>query len=433
MRNFTPTMAILALIVVSGTGQSAKAQTFTTLHTFTGDRDGGNPVGLTLAGSGALYGATSYGGAGSNCSEGCGVVFKMTEKDSGWTLSPLYEFTGSPNGANPSAGVSIGPTGALYGTTIAGGSANYGTVFQLTPPATVCKTAICYWNEDLLYSFQGPPNDGASPSQGLLIFDTAGNIYGMTENGGTANVGTVFELSQSSNGWNENVYYSFGQSPTDGAAPSGGLVFDCAPGCGGLFGTTSSGGAGEYGGTIFQLPYSGYENILYNFIPGSGNPYEPTGTLLVDQYGNLYGTTDLGGGYGSGIVFELASQNGVWNFEVLASLECGLGPPPSALVMDSAGNLYGTCMQGTLGEQNNGMVFQLSYSHGGWHVNDLHDFNYSDSGCFPGNLVLDGNGNLYGTTWSGGSSDDNCWSSNFGFGTVWQITNLPAMRAPRLQ
>src|SRR5579863_5516370 len=163
---------------------TAQAQTFTVLHTFTGGPDGGWPfAGVTIAEPGLLYGTTDIGGTG--CGEyGCGVVFKMKQSGGGWALSPLYEFTGYPNdGASPLAGVVVGPNGLLYGTTYYGGRANYGTVFTLQPPPTVCANTLCYWHENILHSFSG--YDGQYPVYGKLVFDQAENIYGTAAEGGT--------------------------------------------------------------------------------------------------------------------------------------------------------------------------------------------------------------------------------------------------------
>src|SRR5271165_4596712 len=143
----------LSLAVLSNTAQA---------QTFTGGEDGSSPyVGVTVAHSGLLYGATNGGGA-----NGDGVVFSLLNSGSGWTLHPLHEFSGPPNdGDSPFSTILVGPNGSLYGMTQLGGSAGFGAVFELQPPPNACHAAICPpWRESILHSFQGSPNDGASPT-----------------------------------------------------------------------------------------------------------------------------------------------------------------------------------------------------------------------------------------------------------------------------
>jgi uncharacterized repeat protein (TIGR03803 family) len=143
--------AILLMVTAS---QRAEAQTFTTLHSFSG-LDGGMPTaGLTMDGAGNLYGTTQYGGTADY-----GSVFKLVHTGGSWILHPLYSFPndgGGNDGAEPYAGVTIGPDGNLYGTTTrGGGSAAYGTVFKLSPPASVCRSTLCPWRETILHRFSG--------------------------------------------------------------------------------------------------------------------------------------------------------------------------------------------------------------------------------------------------------------------------------------
>ena len=219
------TITVAALLTTA-----ANAQRFQVLHTFTG-RDGAAPyAGVTIR-AGMLYGTTTAGGT-----HGAGVVFQLAPTNSQWTFTPLYEFTGGSDGSLPYAGISIGPNGALYGTTYQGGLGD-GTVFKLTPPVTLCKTAACYWKETVLHAFQG--SDGAYPTYGNLIFDQAGNIYGTAYQGGAYGGGVVFELEQP--GGQLDVLHSFG-SGNDATNPIEGLVFDSA---GNLYGTTPEGGQVE--------------------------------------------------------------------------------------------------------------------------------------------------------------------------------------------
>src|SRR5208337_475040 len=197
-----------------------------------------------------------------------GTVFGLSKKGSNWILNPLYTFAGGNDGAVPYARVIFGPDGSLYGTTYnGGGGGDSGTVFNLKPYPTACKTALCGWQETVLYRFSGG-SDGANPGGGDLIFDQAGNLYGTTVNGGAYGAGTVFELMPFQGGWTESVLHSF--SGTDGAFPSAGLIFDKN---GNLYSTTVGGGSTPYGcGTVFKLTASGSgwrENVLYNFQCGN--------------------------------------------------------------------------------------------------------------------------------------------------------------------
>ena len=392
------TTIVFALIVVLT--QSAQAQTFKVIHTFTGKGDGATPwAGLTMDQAGNLYGTT----CGNDCAYGgnAGTVFKLSRKGSGWIFNPLYNFVGGPDGANPHAGVVFGPQGNLYGTTpysdghgCTNGS-GCGKVFGLKPLASACESAFCQWAETVLYSFRGG-SDGVAPALGNVIFDSAGNLYGTTLFGGTYSAGMAFELTSSGSGWTETHLYSF-TGGSDGGYPYAGLIFDQA---GNLYGTTSGGGA--YGaGTVFELTPSGSgwtENTLYSFTGGGDGGY-PYAGLLFDQAGVLYGATISGGQAGGGTVFKLRPSNGAWTYSLVYSFKgpggayCG---PTGDLVMDGAANLYGATQCD--GAQGEGSVFKLTPSGGSWTYSSLHDFaNGSDGGNPVGRLILDASGNLYGT------------------------------------
>jgi uncharacterized repeat protein (TIGR03803 family) len=287
--------------------------------------------------------------------------------------------------------VVIGPNGVLYGTTQTGGSGcsgyGCGTVFSLRPAPTVCKTALCPWTETVLYRFTGDP-DGANPGNGDLIFDRPGNIYGTTEEGGAYGDGAVFKLASSGGVWTATVLHSF--DGADGTSPWGGLIFDKD---GNLYGTTTSGGS-YGGGTIFELTPSGsgwQENTLHEFnhvIDGD----DSTAGLIFDPSGNLYGTTSDGGpgGGGGGTAFELTPSG---YFTTIYAFTGAFGPF-GGLTMDPDGNLYGTLPVG--GAYGPGAVFKLTPSDGGWTYASLHDFSGSDGSTPQGTLILDGHGNLYG-------------------------------------
>jgi uncharacterized repeat protein (TIGR03803 family) len=249
--------------------------------------------------TGALYGTTALGGA-----KGNGTIFKLTPSGDGYTESLLYSFRGTPNdGAGPYGALVADRTGALYGTTSQAGSnsscdGGCGTVFKLTFSGSA-------YTETVLHSFQGEP-DGARPYAALIIDDKTGTLYGTTTEGGqgpSPGYGTVFELSPSEAGYTESILHSFGGKPDDGANPQASLIEER----GELYGTTSSGGT--YGaGTVFKMvpAASNYsERLVYSFQGGTDGA-GPVASL-IDVYGALYGTT-YGGGTPSasqGTVFEL--------------------------------------------------------------------------------------------------------------------------------
>ncbi len=373
--------------------QPAQAQTFTILHLFTGAGDGGQPTaGLTMDEAGNLYGTASSGGyTAGQCTGGCGVVFKLTHKSSGWIFDPLYDFHG-PDGNGPEARVIFGPDGTLYGTTILGGAESEGIVFRLAPPAHICAHVSCPWTETVLHSFGGA-GDGEYPTPGDLTFDRAGNIYGTTQDGGSYGAGTVYELSPSNGGWTENILYSFQGSNGDGLSPTAGVIFDNA---GDLYGTTFLGGFDD-AGTVYELTRSASgwtETILHHFSAASGS-YEPHGGLVFDSSGNLYGTTlDAGGG----TAYELVPSNGSWTFNVLYAFSAATGSFASP-TLDAEGNLYGTL---NFAPQE---VFRLTQSNGRW---TLTGFNGAPGTFAEGNVILDAAGNLYTTASEGCGPGPGC-------------------------
>jgi len=253
----------------------------------------------------------------------------------------------------------------------------------------------------LLHGFAGAPNDGAIPAAGLVA-DATGNHYGTTAFGGLTNCGalgevgcgTLFKLDSSGG---ETVLHKF--AGADGAFPAAGLLMDSA---GNLYGTTVNGGSagfcGNFGcGIVFKLSPSGIFTLLYAFSGGSdgGNP---TAGLISDTAGNLYGTTGFGGNFGIGVVFKLDPTN---HETVLHTFNGADGAEPSApLIMDSAGNLYGTTFRG--GASDSGTIFKVNSSTGAFTV--LHSFTGSTEGGHLGaGLLMDAGGNLYSTTESGGT------------------------------
>jgi uncharacterized repeat protein (TIGR03803 family) len=444
----------------------------TILYAFTGGSDAEYPeYPLTFDRAGNLYGA-AYGGGGLGFCDygGCGTVFELTPTGSGqWSESVLWRFNNSVDGYEPSGPVLVntegqvfgelyyghdvgqhglifslsnpggewalstvsgftygdgfdsytsllaGSKGNLFGTTAYGGAAGLGAVIEMT------QASGGGWNEKMIYSF---PTGGYYPNlfdpttlPSPLIADAAGNLYGETQAAGTKNVGTVYELSPAANGtWRETTLYSFTGGVT-GVAPSGGLIMDSA---GNLYGTTLYGGKDTIAdkwrsgkGVVFELS-PGTNGVwtaktLHQFAGYPTDGAQSAAGLVLDSAGNLYGTTTIGGngcgiGIGCGAVFELSPANGAWQETLLHSFQGGAqdgSGPLSSLVFDKSGNLYGTTQSGGSGYA--GTVFELSLAaNGQWNESFVFEFPDSESnGNPPGNLAMDAVGNIYGTTSAG--------------------------------
>ena len=395
------TLICLCLItLVASLGPAAYAQTFTAIHAFNGVSGALPEAGVTIR-AGVLYGTTPCVSYPSNCDNG--TVYEIIPVGSNWYFTPISIL--SENAAQPQARVVFGPDNHLYSASFAGGPQQHGSVFNLTPKPTICRTANCFWTENVLYLFKDSP-DGASPGGGDLIWDPMGNIYGATFSGGTSNLGTVFQMTKSGDNWTEAPVYSF--TGPDGAGPFAGVILDSN---GNLFGTTQQGGL--YGfGTVFELTYninSGWtETVLYSFQNLSDGQL-PIAGLVGDSAGNLYGATSDGGGGGGGALFELSPAGNSWAFTLLYSftgqqgMYCG---PRASLSMDNPGNLYGTTLCD--GANNLGNVFKLTNTQNGWQYTSLHDFTGGSDGAEPGsNVTFDTNSNLYGTAGTGGNSSCN--------------------------
>jgi uncharacterized repeat protein (TIGR03803 family) len=413
---------VLTLTAITfGLAVSAQAQAF--LYSFPGGWQGGSPLGaLVFDQAGNLYGTASAYGFRGNCINpvGCGIVFKVSPGADGWTETVLHTFSGGWDGGDPSSNLIVDKAGNLYGTTAAGGNSTLchrlgcGVVFELSPASSGA------WKETVLHAFSGG-RDGMQPTAGLT-FDNAGNLYGTTESGGSLSAcfgngcGTVFELSPKASGpWKEIVLRSF-LGVYDGANPLAGLVFDTA---GNLYGTTSQGGSG-YTGTVFRLaPLSGgawQETVLYRFLGPPQDGFDPRSTMVFDTAGNLYGTTVYGGSAGIGAVFELSpGANGAWKETLIASLTDSSTQgafPVAGVAFDAGGNLWGTASSG--GFNNSGGVFELSAgSDGSWTIQRFIIFDGYTGATPAAGLILDASGNFYGTTEAGGP---------LGYGEVFEIT-----------
>jgi len=412
---------------------SAHAQQFTVVHAFTTTDNLNAGTSLARDQFGNLYGASTESIL--QCPGGihCGAIYKLSLEGQ---LSTLYSFQGPPDGASPNsvvsvAGVSITNPGTLYGTTMYGGTSTYqecdqgagcGTVFKLTSSG----------QETILHSFTEPPNDGILPSAGVIAVPgpTPGSgevLYGTTYYGGPYSVngnpgeGTVYEVA---NGV-QSVLYDF-TGGADGALPFAPLLFRQ----GALYGTTVFGGTGDcvtsFGtgcGTVFGI-IGGHQSVLHSFTSRSDGGF-PAAGLIADIAGNLYGTAVLGGDLncqpggqglppGCGTVFKISTAG---QLSVLYTFTGGTDGawPSAALVIDSAGNLYGTAVFGgnlnctVGGGPGCGTVFKIDT---GGNFSVLHTFSGSD-GSYPLALIQDKQGNLYGVAEFGGPTD---------YGVVYKLT-----------
>jgi hypothetical protein len=417
------------------------------LYSFQGGTDGATPAGgVVFDKQGNLYGATQQGG-GSNCSPmaACGTVYQLAppaKQGDPWTETVLHVFRGKQynDGEFPSGGVIADAAGNIYGTTAYGGTGDCvllgikggcGTVFELSPP----QTNGGKWTYAILYSF-ATAKQGYVP-WGDLVFDSAGNLYGATYFGGGKGTtcdafykycGAIFELSppKTKGGkWTEQILHSFAGG-TDGANPTGGLVLNYA---GAIFGTTSAGGStdcqGPGCGTAFELEPPAKtdgtwkENILHVFTGGDDGA-GPNGGLIFDSKGALYGTAGGGGTQGLGVVFQLkAKPSGRWVESVLHDFtDNAQGRGPGGPVVLNSAG----DLYGTAfaGPYSRGVVFRLSESGGGdWAFSDIYGFSGPPDGSYPSApLTFDKNRNLYSTT-EGGGTGQVCQG---GCGTVYEVS-----------
>lgn len=401
------TLAVLFTLLLA-TLPSAHAQPETVLYNFCSQPnciDGANPAAsLTPDGAGNFYGTTQLGGANMY-----GTVFELSPNGvGGYSETVLYSFCSLQNctdGASPDSYVTSDGRGNLYGTTYYGGLfasgsySGYGLVFELSPEAGgACPSGSNSgngWCETVLYNFMSTP-DGAFPFSGLT-WDSYGNLYGTTYGGGSG-TGAVYELSPNGKGgWSEQIIYDSG-----GYA---GLTID---GSGNLYGADD-----VANGHVFELSPNGSgawrANILHTFTANRTDGSDPEGTPVLDSAGNIYGTTVSGGARkGMGTVWKLTpAPGGEYTEEILSSFIWTYGSNPKGTVLlDSSGNIYSTtafgihkspCYDGC------GTVFELVAGGSGYEWALVWTFNGTDGGNPVDTLILDG-GNLYGTTYGGGTS-----------------------------
>ncbi len=336
------------------------------------------------------------------------VVFLLLSPASASSRAKILLSFKPTQGAHPWGTLIFDTAGNLYGTTQEGGTPNCGPRYKGC--GTIFQLAPQFdgtWTPQILYRFRGG-SDGDLVYAGVIL-DGAGNLYGTTAAGGANDFGTAYELSPGPAGWTETLLHTFGQRG-DGGYP-GPLVFDAS---GNLYGTSYV-GCGY--GTVFQLmpnPQGGWtENLLFCFpVSGSGGTY-PSAGVIFDPAGNLYSTTFQGGPGGNGTVFELSPSGGSWTETILYSFSTsgpGIYPWPS-LVRDQAGNLYGIFYGG---------VFQLTPSNGGWTYSAIYTSPGGPHDIAPNSLILDQAGNLYGT--AEGGSGTNCYRGG-GCGAVFKLTH----------
>jgi uncharacterized repeat protein (TIGR03803 family) len=393
--------------------------TETTLYTFTDGADGGYPAGgLILDASGNLDGTTEFGGTSTACSGSpCGTVFQLAPgSNNQWTEKVLYSFNGA-DGEQPQGKLSLDQSGNLYGTAFYGGSSNLGTAFKLS-------SGSGGWSESVLWSFTGGA-DGQTPQFGVIA-GSEGHVYGVNYPVySTSGNGVVFELAANSQGvWSETTLDGFADA--DGGLPQASLISDSA---GNLYGVTSQGGSHNFG-TVFKLTpaANGWtETILYNFSSAAGYVSSDPSILIFDSAGNLYGEAAYGGSSNEGMVFELSpGSNGKWAEKTLfnfTSPKTGT-LPFGGLIFDAAGNLYGATYNGGVVKKGCGLgcgtVFKLSPAQDAWKETILYEFNGGTDGAKPpAGVVFDQVGNLYGVTSSGGITEVGCGR---GCGTVFQLT-----------
>ena len=394
-------LCVSTLLLVAVFSSTATAQMFSSLYEFQGGSDGGGPSSVIRDSAGNLYGTTVTGGIAVY-----GTVFKV---DTSGKKTILYEFKGGTDGEQPHGNLVLDANGSLYGTAEYGGNLSFscggypgcGVVFKLDPRG----------NETVLYSFTGG-SDGGEPLAGLAI-DKAGNLYGTTAGGGipgcnyfTQGCGVVFKLDPSGK---ETVLHTFGGG-SDGGASNSPVILDAS---GNLYGLTT--GINANGGTVFKVDSSGNETVLHAFT-GSPDGEQPYGTLVLDKNGNVYGTTYGGGIFdpnacnygGCGVVFKVTPAG---KEQILYSFPGGANGwgPTAGLVRDKKGNLYGTAALGGMSQLCCGVVFALNPKR---QQTILHSFTGGADGASPEtDLIQDNAGKFYGTALGG----------TYGSGVVFQI------------
>lgn len=393
-RLLTAGVAAMAIFGVLASNSSAAANTISVYklaYSFTGGSDGGNAATrLVFDAAGNAYGTTVVGGV-----FGCGTVFKLHPSGGLFHESVLWNFSCGGDGKNPHGGVTLDSAGNIYGTTVAGGGGGIctgdgcGVVFKLRSGSIT-----------ILHNFTGG-NDGFGPG-GPVIFDSAGNLFGETPDGGSHGKGTVFELVRNGTIWQHKIIHNFSGGADGSTGSLGPLLCDAHDN---IFGVTETGGT-HSAGNVFELSRGAggtwIFSALYEFkgTPDAGFAY---GGLISDTIGNLYGTTYFGGTAGMGTVFKLSPHAGGWSERVLYSFKGGTDGslPTSTLVFDDDRDLYGTTSTGGRPSCDCGTIFKLT--HTSLLESIVHRFGVLPDGSFPYYaLTRDASGNLFSSAVSGG-------------------------------
>jgi uncharacterized repeat protein (TIGR03803 family) len=421
--------AVLAFALTMANGASA-ASNVKVLHSFPNNdgKDGDLPTGaLVFDVVGDLYGTAEGGGAYSkSCNGGCGVVFKLTPNAHGvWEETVLHSFDADVDGAFPGPGLTFDGQGNFYGTTSSGsGNNDGGTLFELTPDSKAPNG----WNTTVVHRFcqlNHKCKDGSNPQFAGVVIDGAGRLYGTLRDGGAYQGGVAYRLNHTTSGWKEAIPYSFCAIQSCG---DGYRVADATPildKAGNLYGTAEEGGLACSCGLVFELKHTstGWQETILHAFNGNDGLF-PSGGLIFDGAGNLYGTTRSGGknSCDCGTIYKLTPDSrGGWTHSILYSFTDANNNgavPFTTLVMDQTGSFYGTA-QGGIGPCNGGcgVVFKLSPgSNGKWTYTVLHRFtDATNDGAEPfSGVVFDKTGkHLYGTTAFGGTDN---------VGVVYEIT-----------
>ena len=390
---FPRLFACLAAVAASGFATmgfapAGRAADITTLATFNGTNGTTAQGNLTRDSQGNLFGTTVHGGSANN-----GAVFEVAQGS--MAVTPLASFTGAntsgdTRGVNPYGGVAIDAGGNLFGTTYKGGSSASGTVWEIAAGTTTLTTLV---------SFNG--TNGSFPQAGLTL-DSSGNLFGTTANGGTFHSGTVFEIAHGTATLTTLASFTGGAG---GSFPQAGLTLDSS---GNLFGTTTS--------TVFKIAAG--TTTLTTLASFSGpNAGLPTSGVTIDSSGNLYGTTEDGGAASDGTVWELPHGSSTLTTLAVFNGTNGANPNYAGVTIDAGGNLFGTTEFG--GSSSDGTIWEIA--HGSGTLTTVAAFNGTNGSGPIGGVTLDGNGNLYGTTSNGGST---------GSGTVYEVAGVTSVTPP---
>lgn len=422
-RGFILIAALLLTMLTLGFHASAQT-TESLIYTFSETTNFWPQGALLEDASGNLFGTARGGGV-----YGVGAVFELSPpavSGGAWTITTLYSFVPYGSGGYvPVSDLVRDQAGALYGTYYSGGDpvCGCGGVFKLFPP-TVAGGA---WTEQSIYTFKSASTDGHLPAFASLALTSKGLLYGVTIRGGAYDAGVLYQLTpKSRTSYTETVLWSFGNAG-DGITPNGGVILDAA---GSLYGVTSAGGTFNQGVVYKYVPatigHGAVESILYSFGASTTTGSNPSGSLLFDSGGDIYGVTSAGGDANDdGVVYSLIPSNGVYSESILASFNKNTGTNPVAGLSwnHSNNNLYGTTSSQNGLVPGDGTVFKLTpptVKGGPWTLVTLYKFPYKVGGGYPtGTVLRDSNtGNLFGTAINGGIVGCDLYC-----GTVWQISN----------